>query len=112
MTCREAQKRLVDWFDRGPERAPEVEAHVAACANCARAYADMQAAAGLIEPRIRVQASPDFKERVMKRLTETEVPRSRWRFVPRLALAGAAAMLAIVLFAPHGQSPAVSLLAQ
>src|SRR5205823_1835762 len=66
-----------------------------------------------IEPPLRMYASPDFKERVMRKLTETEVTRSRWTLIPRLAWIGAAAVLAVaLLFAPHGQSPAISLLAQ
>ena len=49
----------------------------------------------------------------MQKLTETEfAPRRRWRFVPRLALIGAAAIVALVLFMPRSDSPAMNLMAQ
>jgi outer membrane lipoprotein-sorting protein len=114
MTCREAQQRLVDLFDRPPlADAAEVKSHLAACPDCAREYAEIQAAVGLIQPSSGVQASPDFKERVMNKVMETEAPRSRWRiFIPRLAFVAAAVLVAVLLFAPRAQSPAVSLLAQ
>jgi outer membrane lipoprotein-sorting protein len=113
MTCRQAQKHLVDLLDsQPPDGASELSSHLAACASCAREYAAIQVAIGRIQPRLRVQASPDFKERVMNEIMQTETKRSRWRLVPRLAFAGAAAIVAVLLFAQHGQSPAVSLLAQ
>jgi hypothetical protein len=124
MTCREAQKRLVDLFDTAEPQyqAPELRAHLAACANCAREYAEIQAAVALIQPPVRVQASPDFKERLMTKINETETPAKRRPiFLPRLAVAGAVALLLILLapfaasiFSKRGQAPApvLSLLAQ
>ncbi len=113
MTCREAQERLADLFDSAPAGATaELQSHLAGCERCAAEYAVMRATARLIAPRLRIQASPDFKERVMKKLTEVETERRRWRFVPRLALVGAAAIVAVMLFVPRGGSPALSLLAQ
>jgi outer membrane lipoprotein-sorting protein len=112
MTCRETQKRLVDLFDCEPPRdVGEIESHLAACDRCAREYAAIQAAAGLVQPRYRVQPSADFKERVMQKIMQVET-RSPWRWVPRLALAGAAVVIAILLFGQSGQSPALNLMAQ
>ena len=113
MTCRETQKRLVDLFDcRPPHDLEEIESHLAACEDCARESAAIQAAAGLIRPPYRVEPSPDFKERVMNRITQTEaIPHPR-RWVFRLALAAAAAAVAIFVFGQPGQSPAVNLMAQ
>jgi hypothetical protein len=117
MTCREARNRLVGLFDQPPcADRQELESHMAACAACAREYAAIQAAMGRIEPSCRVTASPDFKVRVMKKMMEVpmeveDAPR-RWRILPRLAWLAAAAAVAVILLAPRGQSPAVSLLAQ
>jgi outer membrane lipoprotein-sorting protein len=106
-------KRLVDLFDCQPPRDREqLESHLAACDRCAREFADIQAAAGLIQPRVRVEPSPDFKERVMNRITQTEATPHPWRWGFRLALAGAAVVIAILVFAQSGQSPAMNLMAQ
>jgi outer membrane lipoprotein-sorting protein len=113
MTCRETQKRLVDLFDFRPPRDREaIESHLAACEHCAREYAAIQTAAGLIQPRFRVEPSPDFKERVMNRITQTEATPHPRRWVFRLALAAAATVIAILVFAQSGQSPALNLMAQ
>lgn len=113
MTCRETQKRLVDLFDcEPPERLGEIQSHLAACDRCAREYAAIQATAGLIQPQFRVQPSPDFKERVMNELTQVKLTLNPRRWVLRLAVAGAAIILVILLFAQSGQSPALNLMAQ
>jgi outer membrane lipoprotein-sorting protein len=123
MKCQQVQERLVDWLDSAAprEELAELDAHLAACESCAREYAQIQAAIGTIKPPFRVEASPDFKERVMSKLTEVQAPASRWRnFIPRLVMVGAAA-LALLLLAPfvgsiagkRGRpSPVTSLLAQ
>jgi outer membrane lipoprotein-sorting protein len=113
MTCRETQKRLVDLFDCvPPEKLGEIEAHLAACDRCAREYAAIQKAAGLLQPQFRIQPSPDFKERVMNELMQVKLTPNPWRWVLRLAVAGAAVVLVILLFAQSGQSPALNLMAQ
>jgi hypothetical protein len=113
MTCRETQKRLVDLFDcEPPANLAEIQAHLAACGRCAREYAAIQAAASLIQPQFRVQSSPDFKERVMNELMQVKLSPNPWRWVLRLAVAGAAIALVILLFAQSGQSPALNLMAQ
>jgi hypothetical protein len=112
MNCREAQERLVDLFDLDAPRAFDLEQHLAACDRCASDYAAIESAVRAVDSRPRIHASPNFKERVMRKLTEVEPARRRWRFVPRLALVGAAAIVAFVLFMPRAQSPAMSLMAQ
>ena len=100
MTCREAQKRLVDLFDAAPPRAleNELQSHLAACVDCAREYAESLAAVASIEPPERVQPSPDFKERVMKEIMEIPpAVRPRRNYFPRLAVAAAAAVLLVAL---------------
>jgi len=113
MTCRETQKRLVDLLDCKPaEKLGEIESHLAACDRCAREYAAIQAAAVLIQPQFRVEPSPDFKERVMNELMQVKLTPNPWRWVLRLAAAGAAIILVVLLFAQSGQSPALNLMAQ
>jgi hypothetical protein len=113
MNCREAQERLVDLFDLPPEGQEDLRAHLTACNQCAREYAAIQATAGLIQPRFLVAPSPDFKERVMQKMTQMEATRERWRWAPRLALAAAVAAVAIIVFAQPGRrSPALALMAQ
>jgi hypothetical protein len=100
MTCREAQKRLVDLFDAAPPRAleDELQSHLAACVDCAREYAESLAAVAGIELPERVQPSPDFKERVMKEIMEIPpAVRPRRNFLPWLAVAAAAAVLLVAL---------------
>lgn len=101
MKCREAQKHLVDLFDETPrETVSGLRAHLAECEVCGREYAAFQAALATIGPPIRIEASPEFKERIMKKITESEAPARGWRiFVPRLVIAGAA-LVALVVAAP------------
>jgi hypothetical protein len=112
MNCREAQGRLVDLFDLDEPRAVDLELHLAACDHCAADYEALRSAVQTLESRPVIHASPDFKARVMRKLTEVEPAPRRWRFMPRLALVGAAAIVALVLFMPRTQSPAMSLMAQ
>ena len=122
MTCRQAQKRLVEHYGTAAPGVaePEIRAHLEACGQCAREFAEIQAALALIEPPVRVPASPDFKERVMNELTKSAAPASRWRILaPRVAVAGLAVALLILLVpmigsltGTRGQTSPVSLLAQ
>jgi hypothetical protein len=112
MNCQEAQERLVELFDLDAPRAVDLEQHLAACPRCAADYAALESAVRAVDSRARIHASPDFKERVMRKLTEVEPAPRRWRFMPRLALVGVAAIIALVLFMPRTQSPALSLMAQ
>jgi outer membrane lipoprotein-sorting protein len=103
----------VDLFDcQPPEKLGEIQSHLAACDRCAREYAAIQAAANLIQPQFRVQPSPDFKERVMNELMQVKLSPNPWRWVLRLAIAAAAVVLVVLLFAQSGQSPALNLMAQ
>ncbi len=120
MTCRQAQKHLVDLFDAAPPELGELRAHLAACAECGREYGALQTAVAAIQPPVRIQASADFKERVMSKLTEWEAPARRRLVLPRFVYV-AVALLLLLLLAPlagnlgrRGRAPAsvLSLLAQ
>ena len=119
MNCREAQECLPDLFDTTPASGVcGLRAHLASCEACAREYAEMQAALANIGPPVRIEASPDFKERIMKKITESEAPARGWRvLVPRFAIAGAV-LAALLVAAPfigslgEKRSPVVALLAQ
>ena len=124
MNCRQVQKRLVDLWDPAipPSAVAELRRHLAECPACAQECIDFQAALDTIEPSFRIQASPDFKERVMKELTKSDAPARRWRIpFPRLAFtvaAAAALVIAIPFLAPLAQrqgedhGPVATLLAQ
>ena len=121
MTCRQAQHSLADLCDTAASHAgaTELRAHLDACEHCARAYAETRAALAAIEPPLRIQASPDFKERVMNEIAKVPAPARRRFSLPKLAFAAAAAA-ALVLLAPlltsravrNEATPAVTLLAQ
>ena len=124
MTCRDVREHLVDLFDSTvpPETERELQAHLASCEECAHEYAGIRAAVAAIEPPRHVQASPDFKERVMNNLMTPDAPaKVRRVFIPRFVVIGAAALLLVAL-APffsssllkRGQTPApvLSLLAE
>jgi hypothetical protein len=120
MTCRQAQQSLADLFDAGTSgNAHDVRVHLEACERCARAYAETRAALAAIEPPFRIQASPDFKERVMNEIAKSPAPAHRRFSLPKLAFAVAAAA-ALVIAAPlltsragrNAGPTAVTLLAQ
>ncbi|SPF37122.1 conserved hypothetical protein [Candidatus Sulfopaludibacter sp. SbA4] len=121
MTCRQARKLLLDGTgknDTGKNACATT--HLAGCEDCAREYAAIQATLASIQPSVRIEASPDFKERVMSKLTEQEAPVRRRLVFPRLVFVAGAAVLLMVL-APlignlgrggHAPASVVSLLAQ
>jgi hypothetical protein len=121
MTCRQARKQFVDLLETpAPDTRSELHAHVAGCEACNRELAGMRAAIEALRPAVSVQASPGFKQRVLARLEETEVPlRRRW-VLPRFVLAAATALV-LVLVLPllnelgrpgPAPAPVLSLLAQ
>ncbi len=95
----------------------EVEQHLAACAECRGLLEGWRASASVLFARPRVAPSEAFVQRVMARIAERGAPgvsladlleRARGAFtVPRLALAGAAALAALVFLAtPDQKRPA------
>jgi hypothetical protein len=100
MNCREAQKRLVELWDPATpiEDANRLRTHARGCPDCVRELEEIQAAFDAIEPPLRVQASPDFKERVMNQIAKSEAPRNLWRIlIPRFSVAAVAALVMILL---------------
>jgi len=107
MTCRSARRLMADLFDSGdPCPPPELRAHLDGCRNCAAELEETRNAVAGIQPRGRVSASADFKERTMTKLAAelnaAQTPRPRIRFTPLLRLAlTAAAILAVVAALPY-----------
>lgn len=118
MTCKQAQDRLPDLFDAAAPENTELKAHVANCPDCASEYSATAATLAAIRPVIRMQASQDFKERVMSRAVEPEPSPKRFVF-PRFVFAAVTVLLLIAL-APlintigrrEAPAPVLSLLAQ
>ncbi len=116
MTCRACEpllSALVDG-DLSPAEAAEVGAHVASCAACARAKAEIErmvaAARALAEP----EPPPALWTRIAANLPnpdEAPAPRRRWRWIalPSLGLAAAAAVVLLLVARRGGPSDAALL---
>lgn len=127
MTCQYVRRHFADLFDAGndPIADQELRRHLEACAECAGDFARLEHALAVPQPVQGMQASPDFKERVMQQLNSqlpTHAP-SFWAslFPPRFGLKlaiSAAAILAIAFALPYigsfggANSGAAALLAQ
>ena len=121
MTCRDTQNMLADLFDAAPHEESELAEHLAACPQCAGEYAAMRKTVAALSPPRPIQASPDFKERVLTRLAEAPPPARRPAMIPRFVYLLAAALV-LVLLAPflgtigvrrgHAPPPVLSLLAE
>jgi len=109
MNCREFRKRIADLFDLhpGPQLQGELGKHLAACPVCAEEYKVLLKLIKELEPRHRVEVSPDFEERVLNSMDSyAESPGIRLNFPglsriswwkPAAVLAIAAVLLVIVL---------------
>ncbi|HET8546420.1 MAG TPA: hypothetical protein VFL57_00370 [Bryobacteraceae bacterium] len=115
MTCRDARRRMIESFDRTPVTGTPLDAHLGACAECAREYAGLRESRAALEPARTVRASAGFKERVMNELNSrisadaVAAPR-RIRFPRWLAVAAAAGAIIIALpivgtFTREGKAP-------
>ena len=101
MNCRTARKLMTELFDRSPAEPPELMEHLASCPDCSRAYKQARRTIDLLKPRHSVCASPDFKDRVMKKIVNlnsqtppSETRRSRKKiWIPAIAAAAAALLL-------------------
>jgi hypothetical protein len=98
-----------DLFDSesDPTVNPELRRHLQECAGCARDFACLERALAVPQPVLGMQASSDFKERTMSKLNaelQTLAAPRRWfpvtGFRLGFSLAGAAAILAIVVALP------------
>src|SRR5260370_18744686 len=97
MTCRYVRRHLGDLFDseNDPTATSELRRHLQECSGCARDFACLERALAVPQPVLGMQASPDFKDRVMSNLTtqiQTPAPTPHWIpvLVLRLAIGAAA----------------------
>src|SRR5579863_7618849 len=98
MTCRSARQQMPDLFDT-PDN-PELREHLAACGACAAEFEETLNALTVIQPGVRVSASPDFKQRVIWKLAAESrpAPAPARRFP---LLVAAATALALLLALPY-----------
>jgi ankyrin repeat protein len=67
MNCRKIKKLLIEsLIPSAPETGPTE--HLSSCADCSRGYEQASRVVEMLKPEHRISASPDFEDRVMKRL--------------------------------------------
>jgi anti-sigma factor RsiW len=86
MKCEEVQEYLSEYSERllDAVNSRNVEAHLASCARCAEAFADLTESHSLIAALPLVEPPDDFARRVMARIHKANQPSPWWRrfFVP------------------------------
>jgi hypothetical protein len=105
-TCKGMEARLAEML-LDPEAAPEkVKAHVAACANCTRELAELQATMNLLDTWEAPEPSPYFMTRLDARMREERAAapegwlsrlRARLAFGPQMHVRPLAAMALSVM---------------
>lgn len=72
MICSEIENRLPAFLEEllSPEEGKSVEAHLASCNRCRRAFADLQRAQELVQGLGEVEPPPFFEQRIMSRVRE------------------------------------------
>lgn len=104
MHCKQVQKRLSEDWVAATQR-PEIARHMATCASCAAAWAQLQGAMALVEglPEPTVPAALYQRVRAALPVRASRQPVRWWRYT---AFAGAAAaMLLTVLWPPRAAAP-------
>src|SRR4030042_533409 len=72
MTCSEIENRLPAFLEEllSPEEGKSVEAHLASCNRCRRAFADLRRAQELVQGLGEVEPPPFFEQWIMSRVRE------------------------------------------
>ena len=111
MNCQSFREQILELILPGGEerRRTEMAAHADRCPACAQYLAEMTRTLNTLQPSLEIKATSNFKERVMKKMVETETntwdrPRARRRWLLRLGVA-AAVLIAIGLAALLGNNP-------
>ncbi len=107
MDCKACRTELPHCLEsaRASRRGAQVEAHLAACPTCAAELDALRQTVDLL--RVATDATPPAG--LWARIeADLDRPQPRWQPFPRLAWAGAVAVLAAVLFWPQGSDPFVS----
>ncbi|MGH7151707.1 MAG: anti-sigma factor family protein [Planctomycetota bacterium] len=100
MSCEEVRMLLGDWIDGEIEEAARraLEAHAAACPECARRFQFERRLKGLVARRGRLPEPPAYlAEKVRRRIGERLRPAKRWE-----GIAAAVALLGALGFLAHG----------
>lgn len=98
MNCPQAHDRLplLLYGDLPPAEAAETRTHLAGCAVCARAYADLERVKHRLDRAPSADVPPDLPA-LCRRLAEQQTLRlGRWRRAAGLAAAAAAVLLLLV----------------
>ena len=73
MNCREFHKGyivLLDPDSAAPAARAELSEHLKTCRSCAQFYDEIARTVALLRPSTQVNASPQFKESVMNKITQ------------------------------------------
>jgi hypothetical protein len=96
----------------GEPAGAELEAHLAACPECAAALEELRARAGMLDSTVREVAAqeprPEAAQRVMARIGETPAPRPVLRWASA-TMAATAAVVGLWMWSGHGRPPASTL---
>lgn len=102
MPCEPYQNALIEAAATGLEPKVGLRAHLAACAACRTAFAQEESLFSSIDQGLRAAANADVPAsllpRVRARLADEVAPSRSWRS-PSFVLAGAAAMVVVLLVA-------------
>jgi len=74
MNCRNFRKRYVELLDAdlGVPGDPELAVHLESCPECAGFYEEMLKSFSAVKPSRKVIATPQFKERIMKKIEKID----------------------------------------
>ena len=102
MPCEPYQNTLIEAVASSTAPQGELRAHLATCAACRTAFSQEESLFSSIDQGLRAAANADVPAsllpRVRARLADEVAPSRSWRF-PSFVLAGAAAMVVVLLVA-------------
>lgn len=102
MNCREIKRKLSAYHDKelhGSER-DEIEHHLKTCAECSRAYQEMDQVWDLLSNVETIESAPYFYSRLAQRLNKTARKQPGWNFIfaPVQRLSFSIAVVCLIIF--------------
>lgn len=74
MNCRSFERRRTELLDTNPDSAStaDLRRHLDSCPQCAREFGELQSLMAALAPSSKTGASPNLKERIMKKIDSIE----------------------------------------
>jgi hypothetical protein len=107
MNCREFQDQMIDVAFGEAGRSTDFDRHLESCAGCKKDFAMAQFAANGIEDAPSAPAPSLSNERLHQAILSREL-KSRPTWLPRIAFAGAAAVLALAAWMGFSRQPEIT----